>query len=88
MIAQAVEEDDQQTVTMDELKSAIIRFNLGLSEKQIKVFLQRLDAENTGFMTQEQFIKRFWSAYTYEDIIDSEDEEDELKKKESPTKTV
>ncbi len=58
---------------MDELKNAMIRFQLGISDKELKVFLQRLDEDGKGFISQSQFIKRFWSAYTYENVFEDEE---------------
>jgi hypothetical protein len=45
---------------------------MDITDKELKVFLAKLDEENRGYITQEQFIKRFWSAYTYEDIFNDD----------------
>jgi len=39
------------------------------------VFLKRLDPKNTYYITQQEFISRFWLAYTYDDVF-FEDEVD------------
>lgn len=57
---------------MPELQQALIRFDLGLTNKQTKVFLARLDSQNVGYITQSEFIQRFWSAYTYDDVFGDE----------------
>lgn len=62
---------------MTELQNAIIRFDLGLSNKQTKAFLARIDSQNLGYITQQEFIQRFWSAYTYDDVFDEENNPDE-----------
>jgi len=38
------------------------------------VFLARLDTQNVGYITQSEFIQRFWSAYTYDDVFGDEAE--------------
>ena len=47
-----IDTDDSKTISMIELQNAIIRFDLGLSDKQIKVFLKRLDEKGQGYLTQ------------------------------------
>ena len=69
-----IDTDDSKTISILELQNAIIRFDLGLTDKQVKVFLKRLDPKNTYYITQQEFIQRFWSAYTYDDVF-FEDEE-------------
>ena len=64
-----IDTDDSKTISITELQNAIIRFNLGLTDKQVKVFLKRLDPKNTFYITQQEFIQRFWSAYTYDDVF-------------------
>ena len=54
-------------MSIDELRQAIIRFDLGISDKQLKVFLARLDPENKTYIDQREFMQRFWSAYTYDE---------------------
>ena len=58
---------------MDELRNAIIRFQIDITDKELKVFLAKLDEEGKGYITQSQFIHKFWSAYTYEDVFNSND---------------
>jgi len=38
-----IDEDHTQTISMDDLKAALIRFQISLTDKEIKVFLQKLD---------------------------------------------
>lgn len=59
-------------MSLDELKAALIRFQVDLSDKEVKVFLQRLDEEHKGYITQSQFLKKFWAAYTYDDLFEAE----------------
>jgi len=70
-----IDDDGSQTVSMDELKQAIIRFDLRLNDKQIKVFLSRLSDKNATYISRDAFIKRFWSAFTYENIAEMDDQE-------------
>ena len=58
---------------MSELKQALIRFNLGLQDKELKMFIARLDRDQTDYMTKEEFVQRFWAAYTYDDVFTDED---------------
>jgi Ca2+-binding EF-hand superfamily protein len=46
-----IDEDNSQTISIDELRSAVIRFQLNISDKELKVFLQRLDEDNKGYIT-------------------------------------
>lgn len=43
----------------------MIRFQLGLSDKHVKMFLNRLGADKKKYITKREFLARFWSAYTY-----------------------
>jgi len=47
-----IDTDDSKTISISELQNAIIRFDLGLTDKQVKVFLKRLDPKNTFYITQ------------------------------------
>lgn len=47
-----IDTDDSKTISIQELQNAIIRFDLGLTDKQVKVFLKRLDPKNTYYITQ------------------------------------
>lgn len=58
---------------MEELKAALIRFQINLTDKEIKVFLQRLDEDKKGYISQSQFMKKFWAAYTYDDLFANDD---------------
>jgi hypothetical protein len=46
---------------------------VSLSDKEIKVFLARLDDEKKGYVSQTQFLKKFWAAYTYDDLFNGDD---------------
>ena len=35
--------------------------------------MQRLDEDKKGYITQSHFIKKFWAAYTYDDMFGAED---------------
>jgi hypothetical protein len=32
-----------------------------------------LDEEKKGYISQQQFLKKFWAAYTYDDTFNTED---------------
>lgn len=44
-----------------------------------------MDERSAGFISQNEFIQRFWAAYTYDDVFSDEsakrDEDDKKKKK-------
>jgi len=61
-----IDNDKSETISLSELKLALVRFGLGLSDKQVKIFLDRLCDPGQTFISREAFIKRFWSAYTYD----------------------
>jgi hypothetical protein len=50
----------------------LIRFQIALTDKEIKMFLQRLDEDRKGYITEQQFIKKFWAAYTYDDVFQAD----------------
>jgi hypothetical protein len=31
--------------------------------------LARLDEDKKGYISQQQFLKKFWAAYTYDDVF-------------------
>jgi Ca2+-binding EF-hand superfamily protein len=68
-----IDEDSSQTISIEELKAALIRFQINLSDKEIKVFLQKLDEDKKGYISQSQFMKKFWAAYTYDDLFNADD---------------
>lgn len=68
-----IDTDQSSTISFEELKLALNRFQLGLSEKQSKMFVNRLGAERKTYMTKREFLTRFWAAYTYEEIIDGKE---------------
>lgn len=73
-----IDTDGSTTISLEELKQALIRFNIGLKEKEIKIFLKRIDQNEKGYLSKTEFLERFWSAYTYEDVFgDEKDEEEE-----------
>ena len=63
----------------------MIRFQLGLSDKHVKMFLTRLGADKKKYMTKREFLARFWAAYTYteqkEEQAKAEAESEDSKKK-------
>jgi len=59
-------------VSIEELKNAMIRFQIALTDKEIKMFLHRLDEERKGYITEQQFLKKFWAAYTYDDVFQAD----------------
>lgn len=67
-----IDTDNSQTISFEELKQALNRFQLGLSDKQLKVFAQRLGEDQKSYMTKHEFLTRFWAAYTYEEMQDEE----------------
>lgn len=68
-----IDEDGSQTVSLEELRQALIRFQVSLSDKEVKVFLSRLDEDKKGYISQSQFLKKFWAAYTYDDLFQGDD---------------
>jgi Ca2+-binding EF-hand superfamily protein len=44
------------TVDMNTLKSAIIRFQLNLHDKELKTFIERIDSHKRGYITKNEFI--------------------------------
>jgi hypothetical protein len=65
-----IDTDQSQTISFEELKLALNRFQLSLSDKHLKVFVNRLGDQKKSFMTKREFLTRFWAAYTYEEIED------------------
>jgi Ca2+-binding EF-hand superfamily protein len=47
-----IDDDNSSTISLEELKAAMIRFRTGLSEKEIKMFLQLLDEDRKGYITE------------------------------------
>ena len=35
--------------------------------------MHKLDEDKKGYISQGQFIKKFWAAYTYDDLFNTED---------------
>ena len=64
-----INDSGSQTVTFSELKQALARFDLGLSEQQLQAFLARIGDASQSNISREAFIRRFWSAYTYEQVL-------------------
>jgi Ca2+-binding EF-hand superfamily protein len=48
-----IDEDNSQTISIDELRNAIIRFQMDITDKELKVFLTKLDEEGKGYITQQ-----------------------------------
>jgi len=63
-----IDTDNSQTISFEELKLALNRFQLGLSDKHLKMFVSRLGDNTKSYMTKREFLTRFWAAYTYEEI--------------------
>mmetsp|Transcript_42491 Transcript_42491/g.65171 ORF Transcript_42491/g.65171 Transcript_42491/m.65171 type:complete len:116 (-) Transcript_42491:6082-6429(-) len=70
-----IDDDRSQTISMDELKQALIRFDLRLTGKQVSVFLSRLSEAGKSYISRDAFMKRFWSAFTYDAILTHEEQE-------------
>ena len=64
-----IDDDGSQTISLSELKQALVRFDLRLNDKQVLIFLERIAEKDKGYISREAFIKRFWSAFTYEDVM-------------------
>lgn len=47
-----IDDDNSSTVSLEELKNALIRFQIALTDKEIKMFLQRLDEDRKGYITE------------------------------------
>ena len=65
-----IDTDQSQTISFEELKLALNRFQLNLSDKHLKVFVNRLGDQKKSYITKLEFLTRFWAAYTYEEIED------------------
>jgi len=69
-----IDDDGSQTISLTELKQALVRFDLRLTDKQMKIFLERLAEPGKHYISQDAFIKRFWSAYTYDQVLVHEEQ--------------
>lgn len=63
------------TISISELKQALIRFDLRLTERQLQKFIDRIASSGNSlkkaeYITKEAFKKRFWAAYTYDELTD------------------
>lgn len=67
-----IDTDNSQTISYDELSLALNRFQLNLSDKQLKQFISRLGKDKKNYITKQEFLARFWAAYTYEEINEGE----------------
>jgi len=74
-----IDEDNSQTVSKPDFKKALLRFNLDIQDKEINVFIDKVFETGSQYITQAQFIKKFWSAYTYENVFQDEEDEDQDK---------
>jgi Ca2+-binding EF-hand superfamily protein len=68
-----------QTIQIPALKSALIRFQLNLSDKELDVFCSRIDSLKKGYVSKKEFISKFWAAYTYEEVFLEEEKTDKSK---------
>lgn len=48
---------------------------LDMSDKELRMFLSNLSEEGQEFITQSKFLRRFWSAYTYDNVFAAADGE-------------
>lgn len=70
-----IDDDGSKTVSREELKRALIRFQLDLPQTQLEAFLDRVTgASKEAFISREAFVRRFWAAYTYEDVSTEEEQ--------------
>jgi len=67
------------TISIEDLQTALIRFKLNLNDTDLKKFIERLNVRKAGNITKNEFIQRFWSAYTYEETFLDENETPETK---------
>lgn len=67
-----IDTDQSQTISIQELTAALIRFNLNLSDQMLKQFLTQLDPDHKGYLSKHEWIQRFWAAYTYEETDSTE----------------
>jgi len=68
-----IDTDDSGTISKDELVKALAKFNLGIPEWEIKMLVNPLTKDpNEQSITREQFVKKFWSAYTFGEVFDSQ----------------
>lgn len=64
-----IDEDGSGTISLPELKNALVRMHIDLSDKELRLFLKNLAEEGQDFITQSRFLRRFWSAYTYDNVF-------------------
>ena len=69
----------------------MIRCDLRLTDRQLNVFMEKisdnLGSSNKDYVSRQAFIKKFWSAYTYEDSMLVKEEGDS-QKKDSPASDI
>ena len=79
MISSTNNSDDDEKITFAQLQECLIRFgDLNMTEAQFKTFLRRIIPEEkvSQDITQKEFLSRFWSAYTYDDTFNEEEEKE------------
>lgn len=62
-----IDTNQSETIAIEDLQRALIRFQLGLSDKHLKMFMGRLQTAGKPYITKREFLHRFWAAYTYEE---------------------
>jgi hypothetical protein len=66
-------------IAINDLERAIIRFDLHLSDTDLRKFVDRLNVRKAQSISKNEFIQRFWSAYTYEETFLEDKSKDEKK---------
>ena len=74
-----IDTDQSQTISFEELKNALSRFQLSISDRQLQIFLDRLGASQKTYITKHEFLTRFWAAYTYEDVAEESSKAEDAK---------
>lgn len=69
-----IDDDKSDTISLSELKQAIIRFDLNLTDRQAQLFIARLAEPGKNYISKDAFVKRFWAAYTYDEIVNNSQE--------------
>jgi Ca2+-binding EF-hand superfamily protein len=72
--------DSSSTISKLEFTRTLNKIALDWTDKDSKMFIERLFSNKKDYITKEQFVNRFWSAYSYEEIYEEEEEEQEEKK--------
>lgn len=60
-----IDKDSSQTISVDELFKAFSHFDLGIPEREVRILVDRIDSEKTGTISKQAFLRKFWTAFTF-----------------------